>query len=107
MPPWPCDSTFGTFATGVLAPCCVTSQTGPTFSVMSMRPSGRNAMRHGRLNVATCVIVNGRLASGFCSPALTCACAAADTTDTSSAARMMAFIGLLLWGFSACANVTA
>ena len=30
-------------------------------------------MRQGKLNVATCVIVNGWFGSGFCSPALTCA----------------------------------
>ena len=35
-------------------------------------------MRQGRLNVATWVIVNGRLGSGACSPALICACAVAD-----------------------------
>src|SRR5581483_1785932 len=38
-----------------------------------MRPSGRNAMRHGRSKLATCVIVKGRFGSGLCSPALTCA----------------------------------
>ena len=43
-------------------------------------------MRQGRLNVATCVIVNGRLGSGFSSPALICACAVADTRVSSSAA---------------------
>jgi hypothetical protein len=35
-----------------------------------MRPSGRKAMRQGSLNVATYVTVNGRLGSGFKSPAL-------------------------------------
>ena len=43
---------------------------GPTFSVISMRPSGRNARRHGRLKVATWVMTNGKLASGFCAPRL-------------------------------------
>src|SRR5580704_15297271 len=38
-----------------------------------MRPSGRNASRHGSLKVVTVVIVKGRLASGFCSPTLACA----------------------------------
>ena len=38
MPPCPPYRTAGTFATGVLAPLCVTSHTGPTFSVMSIRP---------------------------------------------------------------------
>src|SRR5215470_7894728 len=52
-------------------PCWVTNQMGPTFSVISMRPSGRKARRHGRLKVATVFIVKGRLDSGFCSPALT------------------------------------
>jgi hypothetical protein len=36
-----------------------------------MRPSGRKAMRHGSLNVATVVMVKGELGSGFCSPILT------------------------------------
>ena len=38
-------------------------------------------MRQGRLKVATWVMVNGRLASGFCSPALTCARAAVDASS--------------------------
>ena len=37
-------------------------------------------MRQGRLNVATLVMVNGRLASGFCSPALTWAEAATEAS---------------------------
>src|SRR4051812_37711232 len=45
-----------------------------------MRPSGRKAMRQGRLNVATWVIVNGRLGSGFNAPALIWAYAEADTS---------------------------
>src|SRR5262245_61105023 len=85
MPPCRSYKTAGTFATGVLAPCGVTSQRGPTFSVTSMRPSGRNAIRHGRLNVATSVIVNGRLASAFCSPALICASADVHASVKSNA----------------------
>ena len=63
MPPWPWARTAGTLVTGIFAPSCVTSETRPTFSVINMRPSGRNAMRQGRLNVATFVIVNGMVAS--------------------------------------------
>ena len=62
----------------IFSPCWDTSQTGPTFSVISMRPSGRKASRQGSLKVATVVMVKGRLASGFCSPALTWAQAATD-----------------------------
>jgi hypothetical protein len=47
----------------------------PTFSVISMRPSGRKAIRQGRLRVATWTMLKGRLGSGFCSPALICASA--------------------------------
>ena len=61
------------FATGVFAPCWVTSDRPPIFSVISIRPSGRKAILQGRFKVVTWVMVNGRLASGFCSPALTCA----------------------------------
>src|SRR5258708_10880806 len=96
MPPCPWYRTAGTFSTGVFAPCWVTSQAGPTFSVMSMRPAGRNAMRQGSLNVATSVIVNGRLGSGFCSPALICASAVADTSVTSSAAFRIVFMYVYL-----------
>jgi hypothetical protein len=32
--------------------------------------SGRKARRHGRLKVATWVMTNGKLASGFCAPRL-------------------------------------
>src|SRR4051794_26533289 len=86
MPPCPSDSTVGTLATGILAPAWVTSQIGPVFSVTSMRPSGRKAMRQGRLKVATCVIVNGRLASGACAPMLTWAFAPVAAKATSAAA---------------------
>ena len=54
-----------TFSTGVFSPCCVTSHNGPTFSVISIRPSGRKAIRQGRLKVATLVNVNGSVGSGF------------------------------------------
>ena len=42
-------------------------------------------MRQGRLNVATWVIVNGRLASGGCAPALICAFAPAGSNASISA----------------------
>ena len=45
-------------------PSCVTSQSGPAFSVTSMRPSGRKAIRHGRVKVVTVVILNGTATSG-------------------------------------------
>src|SRR5262249_4872561 len=51
-----------------------------------MRPSGKNAIRHGSSKVATVVVLKGRLASGFVSPALTCAHAAIDPRVKSSAA---------------------
>ena len=70
----------------IFSPCWDTSQTGPTFSVISMRPSGRKAIRQGSLKVATVVMVKGRLASGFCSPTLTWAQAAADARVKSNAA---------------------
>ena len=43
-------------------------------------------MRQGRFNVVTCVIVNGRLGSGFLSPALICACADVHASVESRAA---------------------
>src|SRR2546426_1784800 len=70
----------------IFCPCWVTSQTGPTFSVTSMRPSGRNARRQGRLKVVTGVMLKGRLASDFCSPALTWAQTAAAASVSSNAA---------------------
>jgi hypothetical protein len=36
-----------------LSPFYVTISKPPTFSVMSMRPSGREAILHGNFNVAT------------------------------------------------------
>src|SRR5215475_7986623 len=51
-----------------------------------MRPSGRNARRQGSSKVATVVMVKGRPASGFCSPALTCAQAAAAAKVSSKTA---------------------
>ena len=92
MPPCPWYRTAGTLSIGVFSPCWVTSQTGPTFSVTSMRPSGRNAMRQGSLNVATCVIVNGTSGSGFNWPALIWARAGADTRARSSAAFRSVFM---------------
>ena len=70
----------------IFCPCGDTSQTGPTFSVISMRPSGRKASRHGSSKVLTVVMVKGRLASGFCSPTLTWARIAAAARVTSNAA---------------------
>jgi hypothetical protein len=49
-------------------------------------PSGRKASRHGSLKVAIVVMVKGRVASGFCSPTLTCAQAAPAAPMTSNAA---------------------
>ena len=57
-------------------------------------------MRQGRLNVATWVIVNGRLGSGFCSPALTCARAVVDTSVRSRAA----FTNVFMCSFRAMLN---
>src|SRR5262245_57098835 len=62
---------------------------------MSMRPSGRNAIRQGRLNVVTCVIVNGWFGSSLCSPALTCAPAADGTSVRSSAALISVLMCLV------------
>src|SRR5260370_35325604 len=59
---------------------------GPIFSVTNMRPSGRKATRQGNSKVAVGVMVKARLASGFCSPALTCAQTAADAKVNSNAA---------------------
>src|SRR3954468_18269089 len=55
-----------------------------------MRLSGRKATRQGRLNVATGVRVKGRLASGFCSPALIWA-AAGMVAKTSSKPAFLKF----------------
>jgi hypothetical protein len=54
--------------------------------VISIRPSGKKASRQGSLKVATVVMLKGRLASGFCSPTLTWAQAATDTSVKSSGA---------------------
>jgi hypothetical protein len=78
-------------ATGVFSPVWVTSQMGPTFSVISIRPSGRKASLHRRLKVATLVMTNGKLASGFCAPRLVWAEApvAAKVTDTANSASFI------------------
>src|SRR5262245_27915992 len=86
MPPCPCQRTAGTLSIGVFCPFWVTSQTGPTFSVTSMRPSGRKARRQGRVKVVTVVSVKGRIVSDFCSPALTWPQAAADARVSSNIA---------------------
>src|SRR5205823_13968370 len=57
--------------------------------------AGRNAIRQGSLNVATWVIVNGRLGSGFSSPALICASAVSGTSVSSKAACRSDFMYLL------------
>src|SRR6516225_8732484 len=59
---------------------------GPTFSVTSMRPSGRKASRQGSSKLLTVVMVKGRLASGFSSPILTWDQAATDARVKSNAA---------------------
>ena len=59
---------------------------GPIFSVTSMRPSGRKAIRQGSSKVAVVVILKGSVASGFCSPTLTWAHAAGAARVRSSAA---------------------
>src|SRR5215471_19105224 len=51
-----------------------------------MRPSGRKARRQGSSKVLTVVILKGRLGSGFWSPALTWAQAAADARLSSNTA---------------------
>ena len=85
MPTCPDHTAAGTLSIGVFSPCWVMSQTGPTFSVTSMRPSGRNAMRQGNLRSATTLVtVNGRFGSDGCVPALTWAPAAAGTSVKSS-----------------------
>src|SRR5690349_2144720 len=86
MPFWPCQYTGGVFETGLIfSPRAETSHTGPTFSVTSMRPSGRNAIRHGNSNVLTVVMVKGRLASGFVSPTLTWAQPVTEARPTNNA----------------------
>src|SRR5690349_9114796 len=93
MPPCPPYCTAGTLSIAVFSPCCVINQTGPTFSVISIRPSGRNARRHGSLKSATLVSVNGRSFSGSFVPALTCAHAADDVNDRTKAIVTTVFIG--------------
>src|SRR3954454_10352185 len=61
---------------------------------MSIRPSGKKAIRQGRLKVATCVIVNGRSASGFSVPALTWALAVPAPSVNSSTELSNDFIVL-------------
>src|SRR5215469_15762733 len=77
-------------------PCGVTSQMGPTFSVTSMRPSGRKAMRQGRLKVATDVMLNGTLASGFWSPAFTWAATGAYAPPDNNATSRAVFAILVM-----------
>ncbi len=85
MPPCPSANTAGTPVTGVFAPAWVTSQTGPVFSVISMRPSGRKASRQGRLKVATGAMTKGVVGSGACAPRLAWAYAPVDASAMSAA----------------------
>src|SRR5262245_28809235 len=86
MPFWFCQYTGGVLPSGaIFCPCGDTSHTGPIFSVTSIRPSGRKAIRHGSPNVVTVVIVNGRLESAFPSPTLTWAHPWADARVSSNA----------------------
>jgi hypothetical protein len=64
----------------------------PTFSVMSMRPSGRKAIFQGRLRVVIWVTVKGRLVSDFCSPAFTCADTLLETKARNIPATAKCFI---------------
>src|SRR5262249_8824403 len=59
-----------------------------------MRPSGRKAIRQGSSKVAVVVMLKGNVASGFCSPTLTCAQAA--TAQVNSRAALAKFIVILL-----------
>src|SRR5690242_5614226 len=59
---------------------------GPIFSVTSMRPSGRKAIRHGNSKVAVVVVLKGSVASGFCSPTFTCAQTIIDVRGTNNIA---------------------
>src|SRR4051812_20886894 len=81
MPFWPCQYTGGVLPTGaIFCPCGDNSHTGPTFSVTSILPSGRKAIRQGSSKVVTGVIVKGRLVSDFCSPLFTWAPTIADAS---------------------------
>src|SRR4029077_16039832 len=80
----------------VFCPCWVTSQTGPTFSVISIRPSGRKARRQGRLKVVTVVMVKGRLPSAFCSPVFTWPHTAAEARVRSNTAFVNFIVYFLL-----------
>src|SRR5262249_35716800 len=64
---------------------------GPTFSVITIRPSGRNPSRHGRLNVATLVMTNGKMASVVCAPRLVWA-GAPDAVKAANTAVFASFI---------------
>src|SRR5258706_13567491 len=88
MPFWPCQYTAGVPPKGaIFCPSADTSQIGPIFSVTSIRPSGRKAIRQGSENVDdTVVISNGSVTSGFCSPTLTWAHAAGDARVSSNTA---------------------
>ena len=107
MPPCPSDNTAGTWATGVLAPCWVTSQIGPTFSVTSMRPSGRKAIRQGRLKLATWAMAKGVEASGAWVPILTWAWAAlaASTADAAQMANFIFVLACVWWRPGAAARL--
>src|SRR5579872_6368451 len=102
MPFCPCQYTGGVLVTiAIFSPCEDTSQMGPTFSVISMRPSGRKAIRQGNSKVATVVMLKGRLASGFCSPTLVWGNAATEATVKSNAVLANFIIMIILWFQSA------
>src|SRR5580658_3950235 len=63
-----------------------------------MRPSGRKAIRQGSSNVAVVVILNGKVASGFCSPTLTWA--QAPIAELKSSDTLANFMVILLVSLS-------
>src|SRR5262245_12434071 len=99
MPFWRSQYTGGVPASGaIFSPSGETSQTGPIFSVTSIRPSGKKAIRQGSPKVAGVVILKGRVASGFCSPTLTWVQPATGARVRNSAA-LASFIIVLLASF--------
>jgi hypothetical protein len=69
--------------------------------VISIRPSGRNAIRHGSRSVVTWVKVKGTVASGCCAPALVWARAWVAAKAKNSAAvinEFSFFISILING---------
>src|SRR6185436_274096 len=71
---------------------------GPIFSVTSMRPSGRKAIRQGSSKVVVVVILKGTVGSGFCSPTLTWAQAAARVRSSAAFANFIVISPyLIIW----------